>query len=520
MRRQQRPIALLVTALTLGGCSLTSVPASSITVPTLPAATATPPIVAATYRVQRGEVADVLQLKGRVSASLDQDVLATTSGFVQVLYVKRNDSVSQGQILAELDIGALPKQLEQARADLQTTTRTVQNMQRQRSLAIDSARIQLQNAQANLERLQQPPSSLSLMAGQEKIDRARINLVNSRNALSATKTNAEMAITQAADNLRNAQHAYSQVSWANGNRPLDQLNPDERFRQEQAERALAAAERGVQSAQIAYDLAVQNEIHAMDLAEREIRLAEQEYAQLLAPVDPFDLQAAERAVASARISLQTALAGQDDPSSAARIEQLQNTIAELEQEVAESKLYAPFDGTVAEIGVQIGDQVSDYDAIMNVVDPSRLVIVVADIGSADLARIAPKHPVAITLDRYPEASLEGQVERLPSSQTAPGSMVRADPLLRISFDPGEHDLTIGDIAEIAVTFRREQEALWLPPQALHEFDQRTFVVLQEGDTQRQVDVAIGIRTPERVQILTGLQEGDTVVEVTDLTTVR
>jgi multidrug efflux pump subunit AcrA (membrane-fusion protein) len=97
-------------------------------------------------------------------------------------------------------------------------------------------------------------------------------------------------------------------------------------------------------------------------------------------------------------------------------------------------------------------------------------------------------------------------------------MVRADPLLRISFDPAGRTLTIGDVADLTIVFRDEPNALWIPPAALIAFDQRTFVVLQDGAQQRQVDVTVGIRTAERIQILSGLQAGDVVVGPTDLPT--
>jgi HlyD family secretion protein len=521
MRKQQGPIALLALALALGSCTFEQ-PAASVasvpTVPTVPPATPTPAVAPATYTVQRGEVVEALHLKGRVAASLDQDVFAATSGNLRALHVKPDERVTSGQLLAELDIGDLPQRLEQAQADLQATERATSSAQRQRALAVAMARIQLQNAEDNLARLQAGTSPEKLAAAQNKIDRARIGLEDSRNSLSAAKTNAQLGVERAANALRSAQDAYSQVVWANGNRPLDQLDVAARTRQEQALRAVDDAEHAVRSAQVSYDLAVENERNGIDLGERDIKLAQQEYDQLLAPPSAFDLRAAERDVATSRISLQVATSGLQDPTTAARIEQSKMTIAELESEAAKAKIYAPFDGIVSHIGVQLGDKVAAYDAIMNVIDPTRLVIVVADIGAKDLAQIAANQPVTLSLSRYPGEAIPGRVERLPSDQSAPGSMVRADPLLRISFDPAGRALDVGDVAGATIVFQNEPNALWLPPPALFEFDQRTFVVLQDGEQKRQVDVIVGIRTPERVQILSGLKEGDVVIGPTDLTT--
>ena len=53
--------------------------------------------------------------------------------------------------------------------------------------------------------------------------------------------------------------------------------------------------------------------------------------------------------------------------------------------------------------------------------------------------------------------------------------------------------------------------IWLPPQAIRNFNGRRFAVVQDGDVQRRVDIKIGIQAEERVEIEEGLQVGQTVV---------
>jgi RND family efflux transporter MFP subunit len=509
-------VALLATSLALSACTQAPTPTPVVAVPTVIVPTPTPSILPATYTVRRGEVAEILSLSGRVAAELDQDVYATTSGFIRDLYVGRGDQVTAGQPLAELDPGDLPAQLERTASDLRAVENVLATTRRQRALSVESARIQLAGAEDGLNRVRQGQAPERLIAAQDKIERARISLANARNSTSAAKTNAELGLANAANGVRASQDAYAQVVWANGNRPLDQLDPTQRLAQEQAARNLEASERALQSAQIAYDLAVQNEINAVQIGERDIQQAELEYQELLAPPNEFELRAAERAVQSAQTNLAQAIASSEDPSANARIEQLQLMMNELESQLAAGKIYAPFDGVVGELGIQPGDQVNAYDPVMNIVDPRRLVIVVADINAEDLNRIGPGKEVAVSLQRYPDLPVAGRVERLPSDEVAPGSLVRPDPLLRISFEHGDRELAIGDVAEVQVMFSNEADALWLPPQAIFQFGQRSFVVRQDGDQQRQVDVQIGIRTAKRVQILEGLSEGDVVVGPLDL----
>jgi multidrug efflux pump subunit AcrA (membrane-fusion protein) len=53
--------------------------------------------------------------------------------------------------------------------------------------------------------------------------------------------------------------------------------------------------------------------------------------------------------------------------------------------------------------------------------------------------------------------------------------------------------------------------LWVPPQVIRTFEGREFVVVQDGEFQRRVDVQVGIKGNDRVEITDGLTEGQIVV---------
>src|SRR5687767_12239167 len=90
-------------ALALGACNPDAPPAATTSELMVVAPTATPAVAPAVYTVQRGEVADILTLEGRVAPTIDQDIFFAQDGNIKALYVKRDDSVKSGQLLAELD---------------------------------------------------------------------------------------------------------------------------------------------------------------------------------------------------------------------------------------------------------------------------------------------------------------------------------------------------------------------------------------------------------------------------------
>jgi multidrug efflux pump subunit AcrA (membrane-fusion protein) len=55
------------------------------------------------------------------------------------------------------------------------------------------------------------------------------------------------------------------------------------------------------------------------------------------------------------------------------------------------------------------------------------------------------------------------------------------------------------------------DVLWLPPYALRSYQNRTFVTLQTPEGPRNVNVQTGLTTDDRVEITSGLEEGDVVI---------
>ncbi|MCB0132008.1 MAG: hypothetical protein KDD78_14215, partial [Caldilineaceae bacterium] len=88
-----------------------------------------------------------------------------------------------------------------------------------------------------------------------------------------------------------------------------------------------------------------------------------------------------------------------------------------------------------------------------------------------------------------------------------------DDTTRITLDTSlaDAELELGDLVRVDVVRERKDDVLWLPPQALRNFDGRRFAVLEDDGAQRRVDVIVGVETPERVEIEEGLVEGQIVV---------
>jgi multidrug efflux pump subunit AcrA (membrane-fusion protein) len=70
---------------------------------------------------------------------------------------------------------------------------------------------------------------------------------------------------------------------------------------------------------------------------------------------------------------------------------------------------------------------------------------------------------------------------------------------------------LGEIATVIIELEKREDVLWLPLAALRTFQGRDFVLIQDGEIQRRVDVQLGLKSQDRVEILDGLSEGQVVI---------
>ena len=122
-----------------------------------------------TYQVQRGEVLRLLQFSGRVAPVLEEQLFFRTNGYVDEVYVGRNDEVQQGDLLAELEVIDLKNQITQKEAELQAV-----EMDFDRKMA--EAQNSVRAAELRLAKLIASESSSQLVSARINLEKAERNL--------------------------------------------------------------------------------------------------------------------------------------------------------------------------------------------------------------------------------------------------------------------------------------------------------------------------------------------------------
>jgi multidrug efflux pump subunit AcrA (membrane-fusion protein) len=194
----------------------------------------------------------------------------------------------------------------------------------------------------------------------------------------------------------------------------------------------------------------------------------------------------------------------------AEVEQAQLRLDELDALIASTQLVSPVSGTVVRMLVDAGESVPSGETAVTVADLANLEVE-SLVRDADLREMAEGMTAELSFASQPGSDYEvvlsalappyGTAENLEES-TARFSFVDSDDI---------NDFETGDRVVMDLVLAQHDETLWLPPAAVRDFSGRNFVVIQEGDTQRRVDVQLGIESSSRIEILEGVEEGNVVV---------
>jgi macrolide-specific efflux system membrane fusion protein len=108
--------------------------------------------------------------------------------------------------------------------------------------------------------------------------------------------------------------------------------------------------------------------------------------------------------------------------------------------------------------------------------------------------------------------VEGTIQSLPYPYgSADASSLGSSVQVALAQPPDQLGYKIGDMVNLSIILEKKTDTLWLPSQAVREFEGRYFVIIQDGDTQRRVDIKVGIIEADRIEITEGLAEGQVVV---------
>lgn len=543
-------IPLTVSVALLAACAR---PAPSAP-PTTP--TAVPAAAVKTAPVQRTDLASVITYSGDVKAKANLTVVPKASGRVEKLNVDVGSVVKAGDVIAELDKDTATltvKQNEAALAAAKAKLQTMQNGARQEN--VEQANANARAAQARTQSLLAAARPENVTQAQVQADNARQNaakleqgrdqqiaqadaaVANAQAALDALQKGPtpekiqaqKIAIDQAQKNLEAAQTAREGICRFHGplcdNARANVLSAEAALRQaqqqltimtspptaEQLAQAQAALDQARQQAQIARRPASQYDLAA---AAAQVAAADAGVAAAQRPVVPGDIAAAQAQADAAQAGAQLAAqpyTKEDIAAQQAVVDQAQAALDAAKSALKDLTITAPVDGVVSDKLIVVGAVASPATPIVNIVSPDNEIAV--NVEESTLKNVKAGQAAQITIAAFPGQVFNGKVTVVaptvdPKSRTA---VVKVEPDAA-----ARGKLRAGMFAQVGIVTDQKSGVLAIPRSALLSGPDQAVMVVDNG-TLKRVPVQTGIRGADKVEITSGLNEGDKVaLDATDL----
>lgn len=187
--------------------------------------------------------------------------------------------------------------------------------------------------------------------------------------------------------------------------------------------------------------------------------------------------------------------------SKSELQAAQAGLSKAEDEARYLKLVAPADGVIIKRDGEIGQMITAGTEVfwLSVEAPLRIS---AEVDEEDIAQVKAGQKVLIRADAFPGQVFHGQVQAI----TPKGDPIARSYRVRVALD-AQTPLQIGMTAETNIIIAERSDALLLPSSAV--LQDKIWRVENQKLTQQKVE--IGVRGPEKTEVLDGLSDGDLVV---------
>ena len=436
-----------------------------------------------TVEVSRGNIVQSVTVDGTLSLVQDRKLTFGTAGEVAEVMAEEGDRVTEGQVLASLDIASLEhalkaaeqtaKKAEQGVKTAELTVKAAELTVKTAELAVKAAEIDLELANNNYQKLTTPYPFLTY----------------------------RFALPESVDDIRIAQQRLKEA-------------------QEEFVKGLEGKE---------YSLA--NVKDWLFQAQEKLSAAEEKLAQglgagILPTIDYWTLREAQMQADKAQIALDKARNDLDqarnDSDQATNnvdiakneLDRANNDLDRARDELEKAVIVAPFAGLVAKINVKEGDVLSSVNyattVAFEVIDPNRMELK-AEVDEIDIPEVKLGQKVIIQLDALPDVKFEGRVIFISPLPTVESGVVQYS--VTIGFDvPAGYELKAGMSATADIVFSERNDVLLVPNRAIvpDSAGNPLVKVMVSGQIQER-PVVIGISDGFQTEIVDGLNEGEVVL---------
>jgi len=220
-----------------------------------------------------------------------------------------------------------------------------------------------------------------------------------------------------------------------------------------------------------------------------------------------ELSLARADLARARnLAKQSFVSKRSREEAAANVKVLAAKLDVVSARLAKSRILAPFDGRAGLVGVSVGEYVTKGSALVRLDDLSSLKLDVR-VPERLLARVKKGQSIRVGFDAYPQREFVALVETVDSVIESAGRSL----VVRGRIDNADDLLRPGMFARARLVIGAREAAVMVPEESVlaSAEGQYVYVVADEKAERRAVNT--GARQDGRIEILKGVQAGESVV---------
>ncbi len=218
-----------------------------------------------------------------------------------------------------------------------------------------------------------------------------------------------------------------------------------------------------------------------------------------------------RAISTAQAAYETARTAIGGAKAALATSQTQ--VDQAQKGVSDTNVLAPISGYIAERTADVGEFISPNTPntkLATIVRTSTLRVRI-DVPEQDIAKVATGQGVSVQTSAWPDRNFAGTVVRISPSLNATARTL----IVEAEIQNVDGLLKPGQFATVRITQSKPEPAVMIPVRAVRTVGDTNSVFLVKDGISRETFVQLGLLENDRIQIKSGVIEGDHVV-VSDL----
>jgi len=412
--------------------------------------------------VERGDILASIAPTGEVYAPREAELGFDVNRIELIeLNVTAGQQVKAGDVLARIDTTSLKRAVTQAEANLTIT-------------------------QNELEKAQNPYDELDLARARRAVAQAEVELENAKKHL--------IVVQNDPDNAERLRQLEYEATWYRNNygealKKFEEGKKDKEKLDLEYSNMLAAEER-LRTAQTNAEIALAEAEDRVPQAEYDLAKARDDLAEIEAGPDPDEVEVAEAKVTLAQAELE-----------------------EAQENLEAATMTAPFDGTVIDVGAEVGDLVSADTIVVTLAELSKLEVKTM-VDETDISQVELGQEAEITFDAFPGLRFTGEVLSVPLQGKLSQNVVTYE--VPVSLEGAEGvSLKPGMTANLKIIVGRRENVLLVPAMAVQYGEGLATVMVQDDPDASPVstNVEVGLSDGVYTEIVRGLNEGDRVAIV-------